>query len=97
MKAKRMEGVINLSEGEPDFPPSKAVMEAAKKAIDDDKSYYTDAEGTPELREAITRKLNNENNVSGHVLILPPIITLDEALARIKTSIKNGDITVPSH
>lgn len=55
--------VINLSFGEPDFFTPDAVKTAAKKAIDENYSYYTPVSGYPDLRKAITDKLKRENNL----------------------------------
>lgn len=55
--------VINLSVGEPDFPTPKHVKEAAKKAIDENFSFYTPVSGYLSLRKAITEKLKKENNL----------------------------------
>lgn len=56
--------VINLSFGEPDFFTPDNVKEAAKKAIDENYSYYTPVSGYPDLRKAIVEKLQNENGLS---------------------------------
>jgi aspartate aminotransferase len=56
--------VINLSFGEPDFFTPEHVKEAAKKAIDENYSYYTPVSGYPELRKAIVEKLKNENGLA---------------------------------
>jgi aspartate aminotransferase len=55
--------VINLSFGEPDFNTPKHVKEAAKKAMDDNYTYYTPVPGYPELRKAVAAKLKNENGL----------------------------------
>ncbi|MDE5958601.1 MAG: pyridoxal phosphate-dependent aminotransferase [Muribaculaceae bacterium] len=55
--------VINLSVGEPDFPTPSHIKEAAKKAIDDNFSFYTPVPGYLSLRKAIAEKLKNENGV----------------------------------
>lgn len=55
--------VINLSFGEPDFFTPETVKEAAKKAIDENYSYYTPVSGYAELRKAITGKLKRENGL----------------------------------
>ncbi|HTA83751.1 MAG TPA: pyridoxal phosphate-dependent aminotransferase [Bacteroidia bacterium] len=62
LKAKGID-IVNLSLGEPDFPTPDAVKEAAKKAIDDNFSYYTPVAGYLELREAISRKFKRDNNL----------------------------------
>jgi aspartate aminotransferase len=55
--------VINLSVGEPDFNTPDHIKEAAKKAIDDNYSRYSPVPGYPALREAIVRKLKQENDL----------------------------------
>ena len=55
--------VINLSVGEPDFNTPDHIKEAAKKAIDDNFSFYPPAPGFPDLREAISKKFKRENNL----------------------------------
>ena len=55
--------VINLSVGEPDFFTPDHIKEAAKKAIDDNFSFYTPVPGYLSLRKAIAAKLKNENGV----------------------------------
>jgi aspartate aminotransferase len=56
--------VINLSVGETDFNTPAHIKEAAKKAIDDNFSFYTPVPGYLSLRKAICRKLLKENNLS---------------------------------
>jgi len=55
--------VINLSFGEPDFNTPQHVKDAAKKALQDNYTYYTPVPGYPELRKAVAAKLKNENNL----------------------------------
>ncbi|WP_207425512.1 pyridoxal phosphate-dependent aminotransferase [Pedobacter sp. SYSU D00535] len=55
--------VISLSLGETDFFTPDFVKDAAKKAIDENYSYYTPVAGYPELRKAIAAKLKRENNI----------------------------------
>ncbi len=55
--------VINLSVGEPDFFTPDHIKEAAKKAIDDNFSFYTPVPGYLSLRKAISAKLKGENGV----------------------------------
>ncbi len=45
--------VIHLEVGEPDFATPEAVKQAARRAIDEGRTYYTPATGLLELREAI--------------------------------------------
>lgn len=58
--------IISLSLGEPDFPTPSVVKEAAKKAIDEDFSYYTHVSGYVELREAICAKFKRDNGLTYH-------------------------------
>lgn len=53
--------VINLSVGEPDFYTPDHIKMAAKKAIDDNFSFYSPVPGYMDLRKAICAKLKNEN------------------------------------
>ncbi|GHT68366.1 aminotransferase [Bacteroidia bacterium] len=55
--------VINLSVGEPDFFTPDFIKEAAKKAIDDNFSFYAPVPGFLPLRNAIVSKLKKENNL----------------------------------
>ncbi len=56
--------VINLSIGEPDFNTPDYVKEAAKKAIDDNFSFYSPVGGYKDLLEAICAKFKRENNLT---------------------------------
>jgi aspartate aminotransferase len=55
--------VISLSLGEPDFNTPDDIKEAAKKAIDDNFSFYPPVPGYGDLREAIARKFSEENGL----------------------------------
>jgi aspartate aminotransferase len=55
--------IINLSVGEPDFPTPPHVKEAAKKAIDDNFSFYSPVDGYQDLKQAISKKFLNENGL----------------------------------
>ncbi len=55
--------IINLSVGEPDFPTPDHIKTAAKKAIDDNYSFYAPVPGYPDLRKAICRKFKDENHL----------------------------------
>lgn len=64
-KAMKAEGidVCSFSAGEPDFDTPVHIKAAAKKALDDGKTKYGPAAGEPKLREAIARKLREENGL----------------------------------
>ena len=55
--------IISLSLGEPDFNTPDVIKEVAKKAIDDNFSYYTHVSGYLELREAICKKFKRDNGL----------------------------------
>jgi aspartate aminotransferase len=55
--------IINLSVGEPDFNMPDHIKEAAKKAIDDNYSFYPPVAGYPVLRNAIVDKLKKQNGL----------------------------------
>ena len=56
--------VINLSVGEPDFETPAHIKEAAKRAIDENYTFYTPVPGYLSLRKAVSEKLSRENGVS---------------------------------
>lgn len=55
--------VINLSVGEPDFNTPDHIKDAAKRAIDENFTFYTPVPGYMSLRKAVSRKLKEENGV----------------------------------
>ena len=55
--------VVTLTAGEPDFPTPFHVKEAAKKAIENNRTTYTQNAGIPELRKAIAEKFQKDNNL----------------------------------
>lgn len=62
MKAQGI-NVINLSVGEPDFNTPDHIKSAAKQAIDENYSRYSPVPGYADLREAIVKKLKDENGL----------------------------------
>jgi len=55
--------IINLGVGEPDFNTPDFIKEAAKKAIDNNKTNYTLTRGITELRDAISIRIKKDFNV----------------------------------
>ena len=55
--------IINMSIGEPDFNTPDDIKEAAKKAIDDNYSFYPPVPGYNDLRQAIVEKFRIENGL----------------------------------
>lgn len=56
--------IINMSLGEPDFNTPDDVKEAAKKAIDDNYTFYPPVPGYGDLRNAISAKFKEENGLT---------------------------------
>jgi len=59
MKEKGV-NVVNLTAGEPDFNVPEEAKEAVLAALKANRSKYTPAAGIPELREAIAKKTNHQ-------------------------------------
>lgn len=55
--------VINLSVGEPDFHTPGHIKEAAKRAVDENFTFYTPVPGYMSLRKAVAEKLKRENGL----------------------------------
>ena len=69
---------IDLSIGVPEELTAKHIKKAGIRAIKDDKTTYTPANGLAELRRALAEKLMNENNVpcnEDSVTIVPGLTT----------------------
>lgn len=64
-KALKAQGidVCSFSAGEPDFDTPAHIKAAAKQALDQGKTKYGPSPGEPKLREAIARKLREDNNL----------------------------------
>ncbi|MDD4819271.1 MAG: pyridoxal phosphate-dependent aminotransferase [Flavobacteriales bacterium] len=56
--------VISLSLGETDFFTPDVIKAAAKKAIDDNYSFYSPVAGYPELKKAVCHKFKRDNNLT---------------------------------
>ena len=56
--------VVSLSAGEPDFDPPDHIKMAAIEAIERGETKYTAVDGIDELKEAIIRKFQKDNNLT---------------------------------
>ncbi len=56
--------VVDLTAGEPDFPTPEFIAQAAIRAIENGYTHYTENAGIRSLREAISRKLMQDNQLS---------------------------------
>ena len=61
--ASKIEGIIKLTLGEPDFNTAKEVKEAAKKSLDNDRTHYSINNGIIELRQAWADTLKEKYNL----------------------------------
>ncbi len=55
--------IVGLTSGEPDFDSPENVAEAVVRAMAESRTKYTDVGGTPELKAAIRRKFQRENQL----------------------------------
>jgi aspartate aminotransferase len=56
--------VVNLGGGDPDFDTPPHIVAAAVAAIDKGLTHYVASKGIPELRKAVTAKLQRDNHVA---------------------------------
>ena len=67
-KAKQMKAdgkdVLNFTVGEPDLDTPKDIVDVAVKSLQDGRTKYGPAGGSPAFRKAIAEKLKRENNLS---------------------------------
>jgi aminotransferase len=61
--ADKIDGVVNLGIGQPDFDTPEHIRDAAKTALDQGYTRYPPASGFADLREAVARKLAEENRI----------------------------------
>lgn len=90
--------VISLSFGEPDFPTPSHIKDAAKKAMDDNFTYYSPVPGYPDLRKAIVNKLKTENNLDYDISQIVVSTGAKQALANaIMCLVNPGDeVIIPT-
>ena len=61
--ADKIDGVVNLGIGQPDFDTPDHIREAAKTALDQGYTRYPPASGFEDLRIAVAKKLARENRI----------------------------------
>lgn len=57
---------INMTLGQPDFPTPIHIKEAAKRALDDERTSYTHIQGAIELRRAVSGYMERKYQLSYH-------------------------------
>ncbi|WP_026487360.1 pyridoxal phosphate-dependent aminotransferase [Caldanaerobius polysaccharolyticus] len=88
-----VEGAISLCIGEPDFTTPQHIDEAAKRALDEGKTFYTPNAGLLELRQEISRYLKQRFDVA-YKPESEIIVTIGASQAidvAIRTLVENGD------
>lgn len=62
-KASKMEGVVNLAMGQPDFNTPEEASRAGIRAIEEHLTKYTEDQGIPELRQEISKFIKKKYNL----------------------------------
>lgn len=90
--------VINMSVGEPDFSTPDHIKEAAKKAIENNFSFYSPVPGFIELRKVICSKLKSENNIEYEPSQIVVSNGAKQSLSNVLFSIigKGDEVIVPA-
>lgn len=84
--------VISLNVGEPDFPTPENIKEAGIRAINENFTKYTAGSGIAPLREAIVRKLKNDNGLSYEMDEVAVVVGAKQALsASVMATCGDGD------
>jgi aspartate aminotransferase len=71
---QRGEKVLGLHIGEPDFETPAGIREAAYRAMNEGLTHYVSAQGMPDLRSAVARRLSTRHRIpatDADVVILP--------------------------
>jgi aminotransferase len=58
--------IVGLHAGEPDFPTPRHIVQAGNRALEEGYTHYTHGAGILQLREAISRKLLEENGIEAN-------------------------------
>ncbi len=96
--AREGASVISLSAGEPDFRTPAHICNAAIEAITDGFHGYTMNTGMPELREAISQKLQRENRIQipADQIVLSNGAKQSIGFALLATINKGDDVLIPA-
>lgn len=66
--------IVSLGAGEPDFTTAEPIVAAGQQALADGHTYYSEAAGIPQLREALSQWYRTEYGLSidpGRIMITP--------------------------
>ena len=89
--ASKMDDVIPLGRGDPDFHTPKHIVEAAKKALDENKHHYTPPNGLPELRNAISKNFKEKYNLDYNIDEIVVTAGVQESIALAMLSLLERD------
>ena len=89
--ASKMDDVIPLGRGDPDFHTPKHIVEAAKKALDENKHHYTPPNGLPELRNAISKNFKEKYSLDYNIDEIVVTAGVQESIALAMLSLLERD------
>ena len=89
--ASKMDDVIPLGRGDPDFHTPKHIVEAAKKALDENKHHYTAPNGLPELRNAISKNFKEKYSLDYNIDEIVVTAGVQESIALAMLSLLERD------
>ena len=89
--ASKIDDVIPLGRGDPDFHTPKHIVEAAKKALDENKHHYTPPNGLPELRNAISKNFKEKYNLDYNINEIVVTAGVQESIALAMLSLLERD------
>ena len=89
--ASKMDDVIPLGRGDPDFHTPKHIVEAAKKALDENKHHYTPPNGLPELRNAISKNFKKKYSLDYNIDEIVVTAGVQESIALAMLSLLERD------
>ena len=89
--ASKIDDVIPLGRGDPDFHTPKHIVEAAKKALDENKHHYTPPNGLPELRNAISKNFKEQYSLDYNIDEIVVTAGVQESIAFAMLSLLERD------
>ncbi len=91
------EDSINLALGEPDFDTPLHIKNAVKLALDENFTHYTGNQGILELREAISQKLRQDNQIETSLENIIVTVGASEALLMSTLALveKGDEVLIP--
>ena len=96
--ASTMDNVIPLGRGDPDFHTPRHIVDAAKKALDNNLHHYTPPSGVEELRESISKNFQNKFKLdySKEEIIVTAGVQESIALAMLSTLNVDDEVLITS-